>query len=66
MLNFLATGMMLAILLIFNLTKPVQAIALFPIVLLLYVPVSYYTERWSYNRRQAKKAQQRGGSKAPR
>jgi hypothetical protein len=50
-----AAVMMLAILLIFNLTKPAQAIALFPIVLLLYVPVSYYTDSFMYKRRQAAK-----------
>ena len=36
--------------------KPVQAIGLFPIVLLLYVPVSYYTDQFMYKRRQAAKA----------
>jgi hypothetical protein len=51
-----AAVMMLAILLIFKLTKPTQAIALFPAVLVLYVPVSYYTERWTYNRKQRSKA----------
>ncbi len=58
-----AAVMMLAILLIFKLTKPAQAIALFPIVLVLYIPVSYYTERWTYNRRQRTK---RAGKAAPR
>jgi hypothetical protein len=57
-----AAVMMLAILLIFKLTSGAQAIALFPLVLLMYVPVSYYTERWSYNRRQRNKA--RNSSKA--
>jgi hypothetical protein len=57
-----AAVMMLAILLIFNLTKAVQAIALFPIVLLLYIPVSYYTDQFMYRRRQAAKA--RRGAKA--
>jgi hypothetical protein len=54
-----AAVMMLAILLIFKLAKAGQAIALFPIVLLMYIPVSYYTERWTYRRKQAKKAEQR-------
>jgi hypothetical protein len=58
-----AAVMMLAILLIFNLTKPAQAIALFPIVLLMYVPISYYTDRWIYQRRQRSKA---GGGTASR
>lgn len=29
-----------------------QAIAIFPIILLLYVPISYYTDLWIYRRRQ--------------
>jgi hypothetical protein len=40
-----------------------QAIALFPVVLLVYWPFGYYTDRWLYNRRMRKKASQRG--KAP-
>ena len=34
----------------------------FPIVLALYVPISYYTDTWMFNRRMRKKAQ--GGGKA--
>ena len=56
-----AAVMMLAILLIFNLAKPTQAIALFPIVLLLYIPVSYYTDLFMYRRRQAAKARKGKG-----
>ena len=41
--------------------QPNQAIALFPIVLLLYVPISYYTDKWVYERRQRKKAGARRG-----
>lgn len=48
---------------LFLLKKPSQAIALFPIVLLLYVPISYYTDLWLYNRRMRGKAKQ-GGDKA--
>lgn len=33
------------------LKKPGEAIALFPIVLALYVPISYYTDLWLYRRR---------------
>lgn len=33
-----------------------QAIAIFPIVLLVYIPVSYYTDLWLYRRRMAGKA----------
>ncbi len=33
-----------------------EAIALFPIVLALYVPISYYTDMWLYKRRMRQKA----------
>jgi hypothetical protein len=33
-----------------------EAIALFPIVLALYVPISYYTDVWLYKRRLRQKA----------
>jgi hypothetical protein len=33
-----------------------EAIALFPIVLALYVPISYYTDVWLYRRRMRQKA----------
>jgi hypothetical protein len=39
-----------------------QAIALFPIVLIMYVPISYYTDKFVYDRRQRKKAKD-GASK---
>jgi hypothetical protein len=34
------------------------AIGLFPIVLVGYTVVSYYTDKWVYERRQRKKAQE--------
>jgi len=37
-----------------------QAIVLFPIVLLLYIPISYYTDLWLYRRRQRQKAAKAG------
>ena len=49
---------------LFLLKKPNEAIALFPIVLLVYIPISYYTDMWMYNRRMRSKAKQ-GGGKAP-
>jgi hypothetical protein len=52
----LAALAFLAVLLIFKIGSSNQAIAWFPIVLVLYVPVSYYTDLWWYRRRQAKKA----------
>jgi hypothetical protein len=36
--------------------KSTQVIAFFPLALLLYTPVSYYTDVWMYNRRQRNKA----------
>ena len=38
-------------------------IALFPIVLALYWPISYYTDRWMYRRRQRSKARRTGGGR---
>jgi hypothetical protein len=51
---FAAVLMLLIVIVVFN--QPNQAIALFPIVLLMYVPISYYTDKWIYDRRQRKKA----------
>jgi len=41
-----------------------SAISLFPIVLALYTVISYVTDKWIYDRRQRKKAQQDGGGRA--
>ncbi len=41
-----------------------EAIELFPIVLLIYIPISFYTDTWMYNRRMRKKAAKPGGGKA--
>jgi hypothetical protein len=60
---FAAVLMLLVVLLVFK--QPNQAIALFPVVLLMYVPISYYTDLWMFNRRQRNKARQ-GGKAAPR
>ena len=53
--------MMLIVIVVLN--KSNQAIALFPIVLALYVPISYYTDNYMYDRRQRSKAKE-GGRKA--
>jgi hypothetical protein len=42
-----------------------QTVAYFVIALLFYTPVSYYTDRWMYARRQRRKAKG-GGKAAPR
>ena len=59
-----AAVLMLGILLVFKISKPNAAIALFPIVLLVYVPVSFYTDQWMFKRRQRNKDTQGGGPKA--
>ena len=51
---FAAVVLLLVMLLVLKQSN--QAIALFPIVLLLYVPIGYYTEKWMYDRRQRNKA----------
>jgi hypothetical protein len=53
---------LLAVIVLFN--KSNQAIGLFPIVLLLYTPISYYTDLWIYNRRQRNKAKRSRGGRA--
>jgi hypothetical protein len=60
----MAAAVLMLLVSLFLLKKPNQAIALFPIVLVLYVPISYYTDMWLYNRRMRNKAKQ-GGGKAP-
>jgi UDP-N-acetylmuramyl pentapeptide phosphotransferase/UDP-N-acetylglucosamine-1-phosphate transferase len=56
-----AAVLLLVVMLVFKLGKPNQVIALFPIVLLLYVPISYYTDQWIYKRRKRSEGA-RGGS----
>jgi hypothetical protein len=43
-----------------------QAIALFPLVLGVYVPISYYTDRWMYRRRMRNKARRASEKAAAR
>lgn len=59
-----AVLMLLVSMLLVN--KPAQAIALFPVVLILYVPISFYTDQWMFRRRQRSKAKGGGGKPAPR
>src|SRR5271169_6239701 len=51
---------------LFLIKKANEAIALFPIVLLIYIPISYYTDMWMFKRRMRKKAAQGGGKAAAR
>ncbi len=41
-----------------------EAIELFPVVLVLYWPISYYTDVWLYRRRQRQKAKAKADAKA--
>jgi hypothetical protein len=62
-----AAVLMVAVsLLLFAKKNPGQVFALFPVVLILYVPISYYTDLWLFRRRQRSKAKQGGGKPAPR
>ena len=61
-------GMLAAVVLllftIFFLPKSNSLIGLFPVVLVMYTAISYYTDRWVFNRRQRNKAKRAAG-KAP-
>ena len=55
-------AMIAAVLMLFVslvLTKSSEAAALFPVVLLIYLPISYYTDMWMYKRRMRAKARER-------
>ena len=58
----MAAAVVMLLISILVLKKPNEAIALFPIVLIAYVPISYYTDSWLYKRRLASKAKQTGGA----
>jgi hypothetical protein len=60
-----AAMMMIALLLVLKVSKnPGQVFILFPVALLGYTPISYYTDQWMYKRRQRSQAKQGGGPKA--
>ena len=63
-LKSLAAAVIMVILSLILIKKPSQVAVLFPIVFVLYVPISYYTDVWSYKRRQRAKA--KGASSAAR
>ncbi|HEY5194419.1 MAG TPA: hypothetical protein VIJ39_11190 [Solirubrobacteraceae bacterium] len=54
----MAAAVLMLLISIVLLKKPNEAIELFPIVLIAYVPISYYTDNWLYKRRVASKARQ--------
>jgi hypothetical protein len=57
----MAAAVLMLLISILLLKKPNEAIALFPIVLIAYVPISFYTDTWLYKRKMANKANQTGG-----
>jgi hypothetical protein len=56
----MAAAVLMLLISIVLIKKPNQAIAIFPIVLLAYIPISYYTDLWLYRRRMASKAKREG------
>ncbi|HEY3829942.1 MAG TPA: hypothetical protein VGL57_12155 [Solirubrobacteraceae bacterium] len=57
-----AAVLMVAVSLFVISKKPAQLILIFPVVLALYVPISYYTDMWMYKRRMRKKAAEGAGT----
>jgi hypothetical protein len=57
----MAAAVLMLLVSLFLLKKPNQAIMIFPIVLGLYVPISYYTDMALYRRRQKRKAKRVAG-----
>ena len=62
----MAAAVLLLLASLLLLKKPTQAIVLFPIVLLLYLPISYYTDLWMFRRRQRNRASRTGGNATSR
>jgi hypothetical protein len=46
--------------------KSTSAVGLFPVVLVMYTAISYYTDRFIFTRRQRRKARPGGGKASPR
>ena len=59
-----AIVLLLVVILVLNQSN--QAIGLFPVVLVMYTVISYYSDKWIYDRRMRKKAQASGGGSASR
>jgi protein-S-isoprenylcysteine O-methyltransferase Ste14 len=58
-------AVVLLLFVIFFTPKSGSLVALFPIVLVMYTVISYYTDRWVYARRQRNKAKRAAAGKAP-
>lgn len=65
-LRSMAAAVVMLLLALLLIKKPDQAVALFPIVLVLYIPLSYYTDSWLYKRRQRQKLAKQAAERAAR
>ncbi len=54
----LAAAILMVVIALLLTHKPGTAFVLFPIVLAIYVPISFYTDQWMYQRRMRAKARQ--------
>jgi hypothetical protein len=57
-----AAALVLVVMLVLLPKNKAQAFLYFPFVLVLYVPISFYTDQWLYRRRM--RGKERGGGKA--
>jgi Flp pilus assembly protein TadB len=60
-LKAMIASIVLVFIFIVVLKQSSQAIKLFPIVLVFYTVISYFMDKWVYDRRQRKKARERSG-----
>lgn len=54
----LVAAVLMVVVSMFLVKNTFQAVLIFPLVLAMYVPISYYTDLWMYRRRLRKKAAQ--------
>lgn len=54
----LVAAILMVVVSMFLVKNTLQAVLIFPLVLAMYVPISYYTDLWMYRRRLRKKAAQ--------
>jgi hypothetical protein len=56
----MVAGVLFLLVVMFTTKNSNGALGVFPLVIVGYTLIGYYTDRWIYNRRQRKKAQQAG------
>jgi hypothetical protein len=59
----MVAGIVLLLLVIVVFKQSNQAIGLFPVVIAFYTVVSYYMDKWMYDRRRRNRAKQTGGGR---